>query len=180
MLHINATSFMHMELQAEPRVELCCILNARPLTYKQYQAGPLVELHGVGLAELKHGPGVPGKEPALRVVQHLHAALSRDHVTLCVQQNQRGNTWGRRKEEVREKDKKKEGRGGKSVGGGLVISFQLSLHDADCSLSRWDLFCCVDVLDIFWTVFAPLVTSASLQLCLCFHSSCAFYLGAIV
>lgn len=72
-------------------------INAGPLTHKQDEAGPLVELHGVGLAELQHGPRVPGKEPALRVVQHLHAALSRYHVTFCVQQNQRGNTWrGRR------------------------------------------------------------------------------------
>lgn len=63
------------------------------LTHKQDEAGPLVELHGVGLAELQHGPRVPGKEPALGVVQHLHAALSRDHVTICVQQDQRGNTW---------------------------------------------------------------------------------------
>lgn len=100
MLHINATSFMHMKLQADPCVELCWILNARLLTHKQYQAGPLVELHSVGLAELEHGPRVPGKEPALWVVQHLHAALSRDHVTLCVQQNQRGNTCSIRKKEV--------------------------------------------------------------------------------
>lgn len=69
---------------------------------------------------------------------------------------------------------------GMSVGGGLVISFQLLLHDADCSLSHWDLFCCVDVLDIFCLVFGPLLTSASLQLCLCFYSSCAFYSGGIV
>lgn len=51
-----------------------------------------MELHGVGLAELQHRPRVPGEEAALGVVQHLHAALSRDHVTLRVQQDQRGNT----------------------------------------------------------------------------------------
>lgn len=62
------------------------------LTHEQDEAGPLVELHGVGLAELQHGPGVPGEEAALGVVQHLHAALSRDHVTLRVQEDQRGNT----------------------------------------------------------------------------------------
>jgi len=91
MLYINATPFTHREVQAEPNVEW--IINAGLLTHKQDEAGPLVELHGVGLAELQHGPRVPRKEPALRVIQHLHAALSRDHVTLCVQQNQRGNTW---------------------------------------------------------------------------------------
>lgn len=69
------------------------IINAGPLTHKQDEAGPLVELHSVGLAELEHGPGVPGEELALRVIQHLHATLSRDHVTFCVQQDQCGNTW---------------------------------------------------------------------------------------
>lgn len=68
------------------------VVIASQLTHKQDKAGPLMELHGVGLAELEHGPGVPGEEPALRVIQHLHAALSRDHVALCVQQNQRGYT----------------------------------------------------------------------------------------
>lgn len=62
------------------------------LTHEQDEAGPLVELHGVGLAELQHRPGVPGEEAALGVVQHLHAALSRDHVTFRVKQDQRGNT----------------------------------------------------------------------------------------
>lgn len=59
------------------------------LTHEQDEAGPFVELHGVGLAELQHRPGVPGEEPALRVVQHLHTTLSRDHVPLRVQQDQR-------------------------------------------------------------------------------------------
>lgn len=63
------------------------------LTHKQDEAGPLVKLDGVGLAELQHRPRVPGEEPALRVVQHLHAALSRDHVPFCVQQDQRWDTW---------------------------------------------------------------------------------------
>lgn len=80
-------------IQTEPHVELRRIIKPQPLTHKQDEAGPFVELHGVWLAELEHGPRVPGKEPALWVVQHLHPALSRDHVTLRVQQNQRGNTW---------------------------------------------------------------------------------------
>lgn len=63
------------------------------LTHEQHKAGPLVELHGVGLVELEHGPRMPWEEAALRVVQHFHAALSRDHVTLSVEQNQRGNTY---------------------------------------------------------------------------------------
>lgn len=67
-------------------------LNAHLLTHKEYETGSLVELHGVGLAQFQDGPGVPGEEPALEVVEHLHAALSRDHVSFCVQQNQGGNT----------------------------------------------------------------------------------------
>ena len=74
-------------------------MGPRLLTDKQDEAGPLVELHRVGLAELQHRPGVPGEEPALRVVQHLHPALSRDHVALRVQQDQRGNTWKETDEE---------------------------------------------------------------------------------
>lgn len=77
------------------------IINPCLLTHKQDEAGPLVELHRVGLAELQHGPGVPGKEPALRVVQHLHPALLRDHVTLGVQQDQRGDTWRGKEEDER-------------------------------------------------------------------------------
>lgn len=80
-------------IQTEPHVELRRIIKPQPLTHKQDEAGPFVELHGIWLAELEHRPRVPGKEPALWVVQHLHPALSRDHVTLRVQQNQRGNTW---------------------------------------------------------------------------------------
>lgn len=74
------------------------------LTHKEHEAGPLVELHGVGLAELQYGPGVPGEKPALWVIQHLHTALSRDHVTFRVQQNKGGNTWGGR---VGEREKRK-------------------------------------------------------------------------
>lgn len=51
-----------------------------------------MELYGVGLAELQHGPRVPGEEPALWVVQHFHAALSRDHVPFCIQQDQGWDT----------------------------------------------------------------------------------------
>lgn len=69
------------------------------LTHEKYEAGPLVQLHGVGLVELEHWPRVPGKEPALRVVQHLDAALPCDHVTLRVQQNQGGDTCGGRGEQ---------------------------------------------------------------------------------
>lgn len=63
------------------------------LTHEQDEAGPFVKLHGVGLAQLQHRPRVPGKEAALWVVQNLHTALSRDHVTFCVQQDQRWDTW---------------------------------------------------------------------------------------
>lgn len=58
------------------------------LTHEEDEAGPFVELYGVGLAELQHRSRVPGEEPALWVVQHFHAALSRDHVPFCVQQDQ--------------------------------------------------------------------------------------------
>lgn len=58
------------------------------LTHEQDEAGPFVELHSVGLAEFLDGPRVPGEESALRVVQHFHTALSRDHVPFGVQQDQ--------------------------------------------------------------------------------------------
>lgn len=92
LLRINATS--------EPPTWSCTI-NTGPLTHKQDEAGPLVELHGVGLTELQHWARVPGEEPALGVVQHLHPALSRDHVTFCVQQDQGGDTWRQKEGERR-------------------------------------------------------------------------------
>lgn len=82
------------------------------LTHKQDEAGPLVELRGVGLVQLEHGPRVPGEEPALWVVQHLHPALPRDHVTLRVQQDQRGNTWRERDEKKVTREEGKQRRGG--------------------------------------------------------------------
>lgn len=82
-------------------MELHCIINPHLLTHKQDEAGPLVELHRIGLAELQNRSRVPGKESAFWVIQHLHTALSCDHVTLSVQKNQRRNTWrkGRKKGE---------------------------------------------------------------------------------
>lgn len=104
------------------------VVIARLLTHKQDKAGPLVELHGVGLAELENWPGVPGEEPALRVVQHLHAALSRDHVTLCVQQNQCGYTcWETQGEKGREEMGNSFGR--------WFVTFLL-LCDADYAISH--------------------------------------------
>lgn len=93
-------------------VKLHYIINLCLLTNKQDEAGPLVELHSIGLGQLQHRPGVPGEESTLRVVQHLHPALSRDHVTLWVQQNQRGNTWKEKDEEsmTRVEAKTEEGR----------------------------------------------------------------------
>lgn len=55
------------------------------LTYEQNQAGPFMQLHGVGFAELQNGSRVPREEPTVGVIENLHPPLSRDHVTLCVQ-----------------------------------------------------------------------------------------------
>lgn len=57
-------------------------------TYKENEAGALIQLHGVGVRQLQHGLGMPGELAAFNVVQHLHPPLPRDHVSLGVQDDE--------------------------------------------------------------------------------------------
>lgn len=66
-------------------------------TYKENEAGALIQLHGVGVRQLQHGFGVPGELVALDVVQHLHSPLPRDHIPLGVQDDESRDACGGRK-----------------------------------------------------------------------------------
>lgn len=90
-------------------------------TYKENEAGALIQLHGVGVCQLQHGLGVPGELVALNVVQHLHPALPRDHVSLGVQHDESrdacdGKTQGRGSAKARTGQRQGVGRKASSYG----------------------------------------------------------------
>lgn len=51
-------------------------------TYKENEAGALIQLHSIGVRQLQHRLGVPGELAAFDIIQHLHSPLPRDHVSL--------------------------------------------------------------------------------------------------
>lgn len=57
-------------------------------TYKENEAGALIQLHSVGVRQLQHRLGVPGELAAFDIIQHLHSPLPCDHVSLGVQDDE--------------------------------------------------------------------------------------------
>lgn len=66
-------------------------------TYKENEAGALIQLHSIGVRQLQHGLGVPGELAAFDVVQHLHPPLPRDHFSLGVQDDESWDACNGRK-----------------------------------------------------------------------------------
>lgn len=109
-------------------------------TYKENEAGALIELHSVGVCQLQHGLGVPGELAALDVVQHLHPALPRDHVSLGVQHDQSWDACNGKKQgggSAKARTGQRQGVGRKASSYGLWLWQEPSEPPASLQLTEW-------------------------------------------